>query len=148
MDRNCKKCGTYIPTVVKIDGKRRNLQNRVFCLQCSPFGSHNTRDITTPRQERLKRKGAGGANSLAVMKYRRRLKFRLMEYKGSICQMCGYDKPIPRAYGFHHRDPAEKEFEIARSLCKSFETLRKEVDKCDLLCCRCHAEVHHELDSA
>ena len=47
---------------------------------------------------------------------------------------------------FHHRDPNAKEFGIsAGGRIRSLEDCKKEVDKCDLLCCRCHAEVHEEL---
>jgi hypothetical protein len=37
----CKKCGKPIPATIIIDGKKRNLCNRKFCLECSPFGSMN-----------------------------------------------------------------------------------------------------------
>jgi hypothetical protein len=70
---------------------------------------------------------------------------RLIDYKGGRCQSCGYNKPIPGAYDFHHRDPGQKDFGISGKT-KSFEALKAEVDKCDLLCRRCHAEVHHELN--
>lgn len=69
------------------------------------------------------------------------MKQKLIAYKGSKCQNCGYDKPVPGAYHFHHRNPDEKEFNINANS-KGYETLKKEVDKCDLLCANCHAEVH------
>jgi hypothetical protein len=33
----CKLCGKEIPYKQEIDGKTRNLQNRKYCLSCSPF---------------------------------------------------------------------------------------------------------------
>lgn len=42
----CKKCGKEFPNWINIDGKKRNLCKRKFCLECSPFGKHNTRDLT------------------------------------------------------------------------------------------------------
>lgn len=72
------------------------------------------------------------------------IKYQLIQYKGGKCQKCGYDKTyFTRAFTFHHRDPTLKEFDIARGY-SDFNLLKKEVDKCDLLCMRCHMEVHDE----
>lgn len=73
--------------------------------------------------------------------WRLRAKQELLKYKGGKCQKCGYNKDVPGAYVFHHRNPMEKEFMISRYR-RSIESLKKEADKCDLLCANCHAEVH------
>lgn len=66
-----------------------------------------------------------------------------MEERGGCkCQRCGYDKFIG-ALEFHHRDPAEKDPAWSRGWNKI--KLKKELDKCDILCANCHREVHHEL---
>lgn len=75
--------------------------------------------------------------------YRIRLKKKLIEYKGGKCERCGYQKDVPGAFVFHHRDPKEKSFQIAQYK-GGLKMLKKEVDKCDLLCANCHAEVHDE----
>jgi hypothetical protein len=78
-----------------------------------------------------------------VVDWRRNAKQKLIAYKGGKCQMCGYDKDCPGAYDFHHRDPKTKSFGIG-GLTIGFAKLKKEVDKCDLICRRCHAEIHDE----
>ena len=78
--------------------------------------------------------------------WRLRTKLILIEYKGGKCGRCGYDKKIPRAYDFHHRNPDEKEFSVSKSTVHNIERLKVEVDKCDLLCRNCHAEVHNDPD--
>lgn len=83
-------------------------------------------------------------NKNKVVRYRIRVKKKLIQYKGGKCQRCGYDKDCPPAYDFHHRDPKEKSFQISGQSI-GFERLKKEADKCDLLCRNCHAEVHDEL---
>lgn len=76
---------------------------------------------------------------------RRKRKRKLVEYKGGKCERCGYDKDCLRSYEFHHIDPKKKDFTVAaKSL--GFEKLKKEVDKCMLVCRNCHAEIHDELD--
>lgn len=76
----------------------------------------------------------------------RKLKLDCIEYKGGKCQKCGYDK-CQAALDFHHRNPKEKDF----SLCKKYgcrkisDRIKKELDKCDLLCSNCHREEHWQL---
>ncbi len=84
-------------------------------------------------------------NGDAVVRWRQRLKEKLVKYKGGKCEVCGYDKPVPAAFAFHHKDPEQKEFGIASNgNIRSFDRCTKEVDKCMLVCLRCHAEIHHE----
>ena len=81
-------------------------------------------------------------NTEAVIRTRRNNKIELIKYKGGKCSQCGYDKPVPTVYHFHHLNPEEKEFTIAQYMSRKLETLKKEVDKCILLCGNCHAEMH------
>lgn len=43
MPKICRKCNKEFPYHKKINGKVRNLNSRKFCLDCSPFGSRNTK---------------------------------------------------------------------------------------------------------
>ena len=78
--------------------------------------------------------------SEAVIRWRNRVKTKLVEYKGGKCQCCGYNRCI-RALEFHHLDPSQKDFTISGKS-KSFEMLKKEADKCILVCSNCHKEIH------
>lgn len=80
----------------------------------------------------------------AVTRKRHKNKQELVEYKGGKCEICGYDKCID-ALEFHHLDPNEKEFGISNGNIKSLEKLKKEADKCILLCANCHRELHAKL---
>lgn len=83
----------------------------------------------------------------AVSKRRRKLKQMAVEYKGGVCEKCSYNKSI-WALDFHHKDPTQKDFGIAKSgHTKSWERIKKEIDKCFLLCKNCHCEVHEEICS-
>lgn len=84
--------------------------------------------------------GRTKCNSCVVNHQRVAKKKKCVTYKGGKCQNCGYDKCM-RALEFHHRDPEKKEFEIGWMMNKSWKSLKKELDKCDLLCSNCHAEV-------
>lgn len=65
----------------------------------------------------------------------------LVEYKGKKCIVCQYSNCI-EALTFHHLDPSKKEFTLSGSHTLKWPRLLAEVDKCVLLCTRCHMEVH------
>jgi hypothetical protein len=69
------------------------------------------------------------------------LKQRMVSYKGGRCATCGYDSSLA-ALCFHHRNANEKAFSVAGSHNRTWAALRHELDKCDLLCRNCHAELH------
>lgn len=153
---NCGKCGSYFALKQVIEGKPRILGNRKYCLTCSPFGQHNTRklDVSNPRLVRVclvcgDRYNAGhGAyvdtcQSCRGVHQRKRLKLRAVEHMGGRCQRCGYSR-CAAALHFHHRNPNEKEFTFA-NYSRSWERLRTEIEKCELLCANCHTEVHAEI---
>lgn len=76
-------------------------------------------------------------------------KIQLMQTKGMACLLCGYNKNYA-ALSFHHRNPKYKCFNLDLRTCsnKSWESLVKEAEKCDLLCMNCHMETHHpDLDA-
>lgn len=72
-----------------------------------------------------------------------RIKELFSEYrKTQSCKKCGDNRWY--VLDFHHIDPTQKEDEISvmvHNAC-SFESIKKEIDKCIPLCRNCHAELH------
>ncbi len=67
------------------------------------------------------------------------------QYKEDLkCCKCGFDHPA--ALEFHHRDREDKEMNIASMLSakSSIESIKKEIEKCDILCGNCHRILHWE----
>ena len=78
-----------------------------------------------------------------VTRFRKRRKLKSIEYKGGKCEICGYNK-TPQALVFHHVDSSQKLFGLSsRGMCRNWETVKSELDKCRLLCANCHAELHY-----
>lgn len=69
---------------------------------------------------------------------------QLKEEYGSKCSRCGYNKCFD-ALEFHHMDPTAKEFHLGEARGLNVAKLRKELDKCVLVCRNCHTEIHWEL---
>ena len=62
---------------------------------------------------------------------------------GGRCKICGNTDIFVLV--FHHRDGDEKEAKISRLVnYKRWSEVKREVEKCDLLCQNCHAE-HHSV---
>lgn len=167
----CKKCKNKFPNSIKIDGKRRNLQKRRFCLDCSPHLAHNTRDLTKilpgqlledGRKLCLKCNQAFTIEKFYFSKGRYRpycktceiksaveaqhqQKQKIVDFKGGQCQKCGYNRCLD-ALELHHHDPNGKESSI-RFTNNSWHKVVKEIEKCELLCANCHREVHKEMRS-
>lgn len=60
--------------------------------------------------------------------------------------VCGFSKCV-QALDFHHREPKTKEFGLSiRGLTRSWDKIKLELDKCDLLCANCHRELHAKID--
>jgi len=75
----------------------------------------------------------------------RKYKQQALDYKGSKCQICGYNT-YQGALEFHHIDPNQKDFEMSKFSRNSLTNEAKiELDKCVLLCANCHREVHAGL---
>lgn len=79
----------------------------------------------------------------AVCDYRRKNKIKAVAYKGGKCQNCGYKKSV-YCLDFHHVNPEEKDFAIA-SVTRRWEIIKRELDKCILVCRNCHGEIHEEI---
>lgn len=67
----------------------------------------------------------------------------LKEYKSDLkCESCNEDHPA--CIEFHHKDPTEKEIEIADAVRMGYtkERLLQEISKCMVLCSNCHKKHH------
>ncbi len=77
-----------------------------------------------------------------VTRWRRNLKKRAVEYKGGKCKYCGYDKYCG-ALEFHHPHD-NKEFSLGQGgITRSWKKVEVELNKCELVCRNCHAEIHN-----
>jgi len=83
-------------------------------------------------------------NKAAVIKRRKKVKEMAVAYRGGKCCKCGYKRYIG-ALEFHHRNSRRKEITIsADGCCHAWSRVRRELDKCDLLCANCHRERHRD----
>jgi hypothetical protein len=99
--------------------------------------------LTTRPRTKLQAEQKKQQNVKSVVSWRQRTKQKLVDYKGGKCKVCGYNRYIGSLV-FHHLNPLEKDFSITAKTI-SFEKLKAEVDKCELVCSNCHGEIHAGL---
>ena len=154
---------------MKINGENKNLGNRKYCLNCSPFGQHNTKKIHELEswEETNKERKCAKCCETKSIEYFHKLKAKRKYYSycktclyetqktrwkdrkieaikllGGKCNICGYCKNYA-AMEFHHLDPAKKDTDWAKTREKSWDKIIKELKKCVLLCSNCHRETHN-----
>lgn len=76
-------------------------------------------------------------------------KLELISMLGRRCKKCGIKATLNNLaiFDFHHRNPEEKSFNLGQNTIgnKSFENIKNEAKKCDVLCSNCH-RLHHYLE--
>jgi len=149
--KKCKKCNKQIPQDIIIDGKKHQLHTRIFCLECSPFGKHNNRDLTKPKPDskadiertKLRKKIWQKEYQLKKSKSHRR-KIKKIK-RNSRCYNCGWHKH-PEVLTFHHKNKKLKVDSISKIISRTgnWNKVKEEIDKCILLCPNCHTWKHYK----
>jgi hypothetical protein len=119
-----------------------------------PFGNKFCRKCSTEKSvDDFYRRRAGKDTSpyckpcmiSQTLERQRIFKSKCIDYKGGKCKFCDYNK-CDSALEFHHIEPNEKDFTIAHArLTKFSDKVKKELDKCILVCANCHREMHSGL---
>ena len=152
--RKCRKCGKSIIRKVWINNKRINTQNRKYCFECSPFGSHNTSKLETVKQngcgiklcvmcgkEHCQKGKKCGVCNFNHRKTQTQEKISIA-IGGFKCCICGYDK-LKQNLCFHHVNPSDKSFNLSsREMMLKWDRVWAEMQKCVLVCSNCHGEIH------
>lgn len=130
--RRCKDCGRIKPCQWMNAFTQTGVpEYRARCVECQKMYWHKMRTTDRFRESRNRRR----------KKVQIENKKKMVAYLGGKCMICGYDKNLA-ALTFHHRDPTEKEFAVAAIQDHNWSKVKRELDKCDLLCFNCHMELH------
>jgi hypothetical protein len=80
-------------------------------------------------------------NGIAHKKNRRQEHKKIIDdIRSKGCCECG--ETHPAVLDFHHIDPSDKDFVIAKYSEYGLETLLKELNKCIVICSNCHRKMH------
>lgn len=135
MEKRCQKCDRMLPLekFSKNKGCKDGYRNQ--CKECHNlyyrqyFDNKEKMDKQISRVKRRKNKGRVLFNDYKIEKG---------------CCICGYNK-CSQSLQFHHvNGKDDKKFSLyqARVLSLSFEDIKKELEKCVIVCANCHYEIH------
>jgi len=172
----CLQCDKEFPVKIEVDGKVRTIGTRLYCLQCSPFGSRNKcggkpRAIVLGHDDVECQQCSRCSKTLPVEDFylKRILKTRERR-RHSFCKNC---KKIEIKHA--HRDLKSravilmgnqcadchrqfpqcvyqfhhldpKEKDIGIAKIHSWEKMQSELQKCVMICANCHSIRHHATD--
>lgn len=131
-EKFCKKCKETKP--VSDFSIYKNHRIYSYCKKCEKEDNHINQAKFQTRNK------ARSAQISRIRKYK--VKECGVKYLGGRCVQCGYNEYLC-SLDFHHKDPSKKDFEISGK--SNFNNkLKKELDKCVLLCKNCHQVLHYK----
>lgn len=143
----CRVCNIEKPIEEFAKHKRMKLGYDYICKKCNSEKStkwaNNNRERYLNRLKDWHKKNKEGVYQKQKNRNLEISKF-IEDYKNDkSCSICGYNK-CKKALHFHHVDEKEKEFNISESIRETtnIERIKKEIDKCIILCANCHIELH------
>ena len=146
--KKCLKCDNAFLITMKIEGKRVNLRNRHYCLDCSPYKGGNNRVlhlitgkcIYCGKDIKIRR----ACNACRVKQSHERRWKKILDIIGYYCIKCDYgDINKYRVLEMHHVDPSKKLFHINKDgMRNGWEKVKEELLKCIPMCPTCHREYH------
>lgn len=155
MGGKCQMCGkNHPPYIYDFHYKNRNGEFRIAELinrgykidRLIPYLDECIMLCGNCHMELIEKENSENKSNVDIIKYRTDLrdkyKLKAIQYLGGKCKHCGYDKS-KNALVFHHIDPVEKEIQPGKLFQHSWENIKQEIDKCELLCVNCHREFHH-----
>lgn len=167
----CIICHKLFNRTIEINGVKKWSSKRKICYECNPFGERKftggkgiikvdvindtlkcgkckqikSIELFNQDQTRLTGYSCYCKDCAVEQTISRMVKFKLkcLDYLTHECTICGYNKCIA-ALDFHHKDPTQKDVLISRFKFYTFDDrVKKELDKCIVLCANCHRELHY-----
>ena len=105
-------------------------------------------DICNCCQKRMKYKNDDFKLCFKCKHKSKRLAYRISSanYKNNKCEICGLERNTIddlEMFDFHHTDRSNKSFELGDKIeDRKWEDIKKELDKCMMLCANCHRKQH------
>jgi hypothetical protein len=161
----CKYCHKEFSTHPNINGEKHRMYYREFCLKCVPINKEANKHLYNKPNKNFngvldntklrckecnkfylyKRHGYSCSPTKCGRCLNRNTKHQhkkmSVDYLGGRCINCGWDLFV-EGLAFHHKNRDIKDFTISSNRTSSWKRLKRELNKCVLLCLVCHAGVH------
>lgn len=134
--RECRRCGVVATSIEQLEKFKTSRKGKygkdTICKVCA--GTQTKESVDLKRQVELTKKRV------------RENKVKAIRYCGGVCNSCGkgHDGTNAVIFDFHHLNPKDKKMKPTKALKMSWENIKKEIDKCVLLCSNCHRLEHQQ----
>jgi len=120
-----------------------------FCFKCKEIKS--VKDFYKRKSKSRYDEYAGYCKKCSNEYHTKRVKevkIKMVHHKGGECIRCHLKLEDSHycVFEFHHKDPSEKDIKFNKIKYQKWETIEKELNKCDLLCSNCHRLTHAEIE--
>ena len=123
----------------EIHAKTFNIGEK-FCYKCSKVKNLDEFYINTSQCK--------SCHNNQKVKRGQLMKIKMIHYLGSKCKRCDQhvENTHPNVFDFHHQDHNDKEFDLSKLRYFGWGKIKKEIDKCILLCANCHRIEHAHME--
>jgi len=129
--QKCSICKKSFPATLEYFGKHGTRGLDTYCKDCR---HERTRQYYYNNKEKMK------SQSRTWKKIQRQ---KINEYKDNCsCNKCGESRNW--LLDFHHINPNKKSFQISQGETKGWKKVKKEIEKCVVLCSNCHRDFHYQ----
>ena len=135
--RVCSNCGCT-KGLEEFTKNSSCVEGRTQCCKDCVNSSQNLKASMNPDYKEMRRNSA--------RRGKERTRARMLEYHGGTlsCADCKFTSEIYSVFDYHHLDPLTKEHTVSSILDWKWETIKTEMDKCELLCANCHRIRHYK----
>lgn len=121
---------------------KNTIRDNKYCPKCNEYKSISEFYMRSDRDN-----VTGYCKKCSTEYHRNRLakvKIKMIQYKDGECSKCTLKLKDSHysVFDFHHLDPNEKDVNFKGIKHKKWEIIKKEIDKCVLLCANCHRLEH------
>jgi len=144
--QKCSNCHKVFPSTLDFFNRHKRHKGGLnqHCKSCTRAYSRRWRKEHPEYHREYKTRHPEQAQRYAASIKGRRAAIRMyiwyVKCQGQ-CTLCPERRP--EVLVFHHRDASTKRFALGEVSCRSLKAVRKEIDKCDLLCSNCHLSLHY-----
>lgn len=117
----------------------------MYCKYCDEDKEESKFEVANIKNGKIyKRRKCSSCKNITQKERLRKNRIWLDEYKKvHPCSKCGFSDY--RALQFHHLNPLEKDKNISMMTWNSINSIKKEIEKCIVLCANCHSIEEHNI---
>ena len=150
LTKQCSICGRVKDLLLFYQDKRSRDTFQSECKSCHKKFKEESRRNNPERYKEQKNRDRNrsrlahpGQHAAEEVRRAARARVFIAEMKGNTCTKCLGEFENTAKLHFHHRNPADKAFNVSKGVHLSRIKIQAEIEKCVVVCLDCHLDIHH-----